>query len=147
MASIKISTDIKCYDVQNERGEIIGQIKFNPSDVNLINRVEKFEETINAIHTEINNTLSNNADENTIKSMLIKADETIKDSVDNMFGKGTSLTIFGNQNIFNELNGKTFLERFLESIIPVIKQDIEDSTSHRADKLNKYLDTLNEVNE
>ena len=147
MASIKISTGIKCYDVENERGEIIGQIKFNPSDVNLINRVEKFEETINAIHTEINNTLSNNADENTIKSMLIKADETIKDSVDNMFGKGTSLTIFGNQNIFNELNGKTFLERFLESIIPVIKQDIEDSTSHRADKLNKYLDTLNEVNE
>ena len=147
MASIKISTGIKCYDVENERGEIIGQIKFNPSDVNLISRVEKFEETINSIHTEINNTLSNNADENTIKSMLIKADETIKDSVDNMFGKGTSLTIFGNQNIFNEFKGKTFLERFLESIIPVIKQDIEDSTSHRAGKLNKYLDTLNEVNE
>ena len=38
MASIKISTGLKVYDIEDENGNVRGQISFNPSDMNFYTR-------------------------------------------------------------------------------------------------------------
>lgn len=137
MSRIKLATGIKTYEIENENGEILGVIKFNPSDVNLYKRVEQFEKDAEEIEAELNECLENN-DEDTLKVAMVKADAKFKQSIDDMLGKGTSEIVFGKQNVFNTLDGVTFLERFLIAIIPIIKADIEASSKAKEQKISKY---------
>lgn len=137
MSRIKLATGIKTYEIENENGEILGVIKFNPSDVNLYKRVEQFEKDAQEIEAELNKCVENN-DEDTLKTAMVEADAKFKQSIDDMLGNGTSEVVFGKQNVFNTLDGVTFLERFLIAIIPIIKADIEASSKAKEQKISKY---------
>lgn len=137
MSKIKLATGIKTYEIENENGEILGVIKFNPSDVNLYKRVEQFEKDAQEIEAELNECVEND-DEDTLKAAMVKADAKFKQSIDDMLGNGTSEIVFGKQNVFNTLDGVTFLERFLIAIIPIIKADIEASSKAKEQKISKY---------
>lgn len=137
MSKIKLATGIKTYEIENENGEILGVIKFNPSDVNLYKRVEQFEKDAQEIEAELNKCVENN-DEDTLKTAMVEADAKFKQSIDDMLGNGTSEVVFGKQNVFNTLDGVTFLERFLVAIIPIIKADIEASSKAKEQKISKY---------
>lgn len=137
MSRIKLATGIKTYEIENENGEILGVIKFNPSDVNLYKRVEQFEKDAQEIEAELNECVENDG-EDTLKTAMVKADTKFKQSIDDMLGNGTSEIVFGKQNVFNTLDGVTFLERFLIAIIPIIKADIEASSKAKEHKISKY---------
>lgn len=143
MAKIKIETGIKVYDIENERGEIIGQLKFNPSDINLHFRLEKFEQKCMEIQDYIQDALAkceNNSD--IMKAVIAQADNDFKKEIDEVFGKGSSQNIFGVQNVFNSFEGKTYMQRFLEAIIPVVRADIEEYNSYKAKKIERYKEII-----
>lgn len=52
MANIKIETGLKVYDIEDENGNVRGQISFNPSDMNFFERAEKIKEKINELMDE-----------------------------------------------------------------------------------------------
>ena len=46
MASIKIETGLKTYDIEDEHGNIRGQITLNPKDMGFFSRAQKMRDKI-----------------------------------------------------------------------------------------------------
>lgn len=133
MGIIKLETGIKKYDIENEHGDIIGQISFNANDINLLTRLYNFGDEISALAEEFTD-----AEVDDIVEKTEAADTKIKAHIDEVFGAGTAQAIFGNQSVFSELAGVSFIERFTEAIIPVIMNDINENIIAKAEKINKY---------
>lgn len=153
MASIKIATGLKTYDVEDQNGNIRGQISFNPSDVNFINRLISMEDRLNSYLDEYDN-LSDKFVQNEstevvdIDSKTLEAhrildeitfyDKKIKQAIDETFDYNVSSVIFGSESAFNMFEGKMFVERFLDSVMPIIKSDIEKANSDIEKHIEKY---------
>ena len=139
MASIKITTGMKIYDIEDEHGNIRGQISFNPSDMNFFARANQTQEMIQQAIAEFKNIDDENVTEGIIIEKLEKIDTEIKEEINRLFDdSNTSNVIFGNQNCLNTLNGVTFIERFLTAFAPIIKADFESEKKKSSNRIAKY---------
>lgn len=153
MASIKIATGVKSYDVEDQNGNIRGQISFNPSDVNFINRLISMEDRLNSyldeydklsdkfiqnesIEAEDTDNKTNEA--RRILDEITFYDAKIKQAIDETFDYEVSDIIFGKESAFNIFEGKMFVERFIDSVMPIIKSDIEQASADIEKHIGKY---------
>ena len=121
MASIKVSTGLKVYDIEDENGNVRGQISFNPSDVGFYDRATQFYDDMQTMIDSIEN-------DDSIVGMekVSAADKMMKEKLNQLFDdENASKVVFGNQNCFNTLNGVSFVERFLNAFMPIIKKEFE----------------------
>lgn len=132
MAKLTINTGIKVLDIEDERGNVRGQISINTSDANLLPRAQTLVSNIENYLNEIDGAEQD--------AELVKAvDEKVKKEINVLFDDpNCSEVVFGNQNCLNTLNGVTFVERFLTAILPLIKDDIEAESKKSAEKISKY---------
>ena len=155
MASIKIATGIKTYDVEDQNGNVRGQIKFNPSDINFIKRLTEMEDKLDEYmskYSELNNEVVSSPESDDVESEAMKAlaaldfyDRQAKRVINETFDdEHLSDVIFGSESCFNILNGETFVERFLDGVIPVIKADVEKAAKNINDKVSKYTAQIHE---
>lgn len=138
MAAIKLTTGLKVYDIEDERGNIRGQISINPNDINFLTRAKDMQNKIHSWVGEVDS-LKNSKDENEFADAIRKYDAMIKEEVNILFDdENTSSVVFGNQNVFNTLNGVTFVERFLKAIMPVIQKEFQAEQKKSQDRIKKY---------
>ena len=76
-------------------------------------------------------------EEDIIKS-IYELDVKVKKELDIMFNSDVSETVFKGLNCFNLNNGKYFIERFLEMILPVITKELEASAKASNNRIDKY---------
>lgn len=142
MASIRIETGLKTYDIENEEGVIIGQISFNPSDVNIIKRADEASKNIENLLNEsknINFDESKSNEEQFLK-LLDDINSSIRKEINYIFDNDSvSDIVFGSQNVLNSLNGKTFVERFLEAFIPIIRKEFEKEQKKSQQRIDNYV--------
>lgn len=141
MASIKIETGLKTYDIEDEHGNIRGQITLNPKDIGFFSRAQKMKETILHYIDELNIDDTNKTEQQ-ITDIIESTDYLIKDEIDKLFGEGTSLIIFGHQSSLSTINGVTFVERFLSAFMPIIKQEFQQEMDNSAGRINKYVNQV-----
>lgn len=155
MASIKIATGVKTYDVEDQNGNVRGQIKFNPSDINFIKRLTEMESKLNeymSTYDELNKEVVSGSESEDVESESMKAlaalnfyDMQAKKVINETFAdEHLSDVIFGSESCFNILNGETFMERFLNGVIPVIKEDVEKATKNINTHVSKYTAQIHE---
>lgn len=155
MASIKIATGVKTYDVEDQNGNVRGQIKFNPSDINFIKRLTEMEDKLDEYmskYSELNNDVVSSPESDNVESEAMKAlaalnfyDKQAKKVINETFDDDhLSDVIFGSESCFNILNGETFMERFLNGVIPVIKEDVEKATKNINEHVSKYTAQIHE---
>jgi predicted PolB exonuclease-like 3'-5' exonuclease len=155
MASIKIATGIKTHDVEDQNGNVRGQIKFNPSDINFIKRLTEMEDKLNEYmskYSELNNDVISSPESDNVESEAMKSlaalnfyDKQAKKVINETFDDDhLSDVIFGSESCFNILNGETFMERFLNGVIPVIKEDVEKATKNINEHVSKYTAQIHE---
>lgn len=138
MASIKIATGLKTYDIEDENGNVRGQISFNPSDTNIIKRATEVQKVIDKCINNAKNLDVKNEEE--FVNEVNKIDNTIREQVNYLFDcEDVSDIVFGKQNVLSTLNGKTFVERFLEAFIPIIKKEFENEQKKSQERVNKYV--------
>lgn len=138
MSSIRINTGLKVYDIEDENGNIRGQISFNPADVNFFPRAQAMYDNVMHLIEDIEQ-LPEDIDEKELVDKLTEYDLAIKKEVDILFDDETaSKVVFGNQNCFNTLNGESFIERFLNAFMPVIKKEFEEENKKSVERINKY---------
>lgn len=138
MANIKITTGLKTYDIEDEKGNIRGQISFNPSDMNFFTRAQHTQKAIEEAIAQLSEIKTENSEEE-IYSIIEKIDLEIKDKLNDLFDDpNTSKVIFGNQNCLNTLNGVTFVERFLMAFAPIIKADFQAEQKKSNKRIEKY---------
>ena len=134
MASIKVSTGLKVYDIEDENGNVRGQISFNPSDLGFYDRATQFYDDMQTMIDSIEN-------DDSIVGMekVSAADKMMKEKLNQLFDdENASKVVFGNQNCFNTLNGVSFVERFLNAFMPIIKKEFEKEQKNSQKRIEKY---------
>ena len=134
MASIKVSTGLKVYDIEDENGNVRGQISFNPSDLGFYDRATQFYDDMQTMIDSIEN-------DDSIVGMekVSAADKMMKEKLNELFDdENASKVVFGNQNCFNTLNGVSFVERFLNAFMPIIKKEFEKEQKNSQKRIEKY---------
>ena len=140
MASIKIATGLKTYDIEDENGNVRGSISFNPSDLNLIARAQDVVTDIyNHINTLESKGSADNITEDEIKLLLTDTDTKVRSELNTLFADDdASDIIFGSQNCLSTYKGETFVERFITAFIPILKKDIEKEMELSQKRIEKY---------
>ena len=134
MASIKVSTGLKVYDIEDENGNVRGQISFNPSDLGFYDRATQLYDDMQTMVDSIEN-------DDSIVGMekVSAADKMMKEKLNQLFDdENASKVVFGNQNCFNTLNGVSFVERFLNAFMPIIKKEFEKEQKNSQKRIEKY---------
>jgi len=138
MDNLIISSGIKHISIENENGQVTGEISFNPSDVLF---AEKFYVVYGEFQSKLTEYLSKaqnldlQKDEFDANGMPINAKQGIeflrevcdfmRGKIDELFGSGASQSIFG-----DVLNLNT-ISQFFEGITPYFQTD-------REKKISKY---------
>ena len=138
MASIKIETGLKTYDIEDENGNIRGQITLNPKDIGFFNRAQKMRDKILHYMDSID---WNNNDKTDDEILIIfdTTDKIIKKEIDDLFGQGTSDIIFGTQSSLSTINGISFVERFLTTFMPIIESEFKEELKNSSNRIDKYV--------
>lgn len=138
MASIKIETGLKTYDIEDEHGNIRGQITLNPKDIGFFNRAQKMRDKILHYMDSID---WNNNDKTDDEILIIfdTTDKIIKKEIDDLFGQGTSDIIFGTQSSLSTINGISFVERFLTTFMPIIESEFKEELKNSSNRIDKYV--------
>lgn len=142
MAQIKLETGLKTYDIVDEKGNIRGQISFNPTDANLMERASRAGKIIDDCFDDLRN-FKDDATEQEIQEKMVEIDNIIKDAINMLFDDdNASQVVFGSQNCLNTLNGVTFVERFITAMMPVIQKEIADEQKKSQKKIQKYTTSV-----
>lgn len=129
---IVINTGFKTYDLVNEKGKLLGQISFNPSDVNITQRYKKVVEDLEKIDVEIN---KGDETEDLIESIR-KVDEIIYEKIDYLTNANIAETLFSIVGPFSPMpTGQYFVEYIMEVIGNIITQE----TGERVKKMSKRI--------
>lgn len=140
MASIKVETGLKTYDIEDENGNIRGQITINPSDVNFIPRARQMKDAIQE-HVKKAEELAKKEGltEDDIIAQIASIDADIKAEINKLFNANVSSIIFGEQSCLNTLNGISFVERFMTAVMPIIEAEFAEEQRKSAERVNKYV--------
>lgn len=138
MASIKIETGLKTYDIEDEHGNVRGHITINPKDMGFFGRAMKMKETI-LHHMDDLDVNDSTKTEQQIIEIFDNTDHLIKEEIDKLFGEGTSIIIFGNQSSLSTINGVTFVERFLSAFMPIIQEEFKREMQNSSARIDKYV--------
>ena len=137
MASIKIETGLKTYDIEDEHGNIRGQITINPKDMSFFGKAQKMRDTILHYMDDID-IIDKSKSEDEIVKLFDDTDLMIKEEIDKLFGEGTSTVIFGSQSSLSTINGVTFVERFMTAFMPIIQKEFQTELDNSSARVNKY---------
>ena len=161
MASIKIATGVKTYDIEDQFGNVRGQLKFNPSDMNFVSRLAQLESKLTSyldeyskLADELSQTPSTESQDvsdelyseaQKILATLSYYDIQVKKVINETFNDDNlSKIVFGDESAFNIFEGQTFLHRFLDGVMPIIKADVEAATAQINERTAKYTAQLHE---
>lgn len=111
----------------DDKGEIIGQFRFNPSDMDIVRRYETVVDALNAI------TISEDAG----ADELLKISDEIKKQFDYLLNYNVSEGIFAKCNPFSMTAGGDF---YFENVLDGIAGLIEKTTNQRIEKKRKKIE-------
>ena len=138
MEKIKVSGKVKEYMIVNEKDEELGVIRINVTDFDFFNRTKEAEKQIMSIMNRFKGLHGKNLETEEIFASISELDKEIKEQLNYMFDYDVSSVVFGNTNCLSIGDGQPFVTRFLQSIIPAIKRDIEKENRQSKQKMSKY---------
>lgn len=116
-----IVIDDGCIDipVKNQFGDSIGVFRFNPSDINIVNRyneaADKFKDVIEPLIDANINGNGEGSDEKSI-SILNEAGDKMADLMDYVLAGNSREAFFRTTHIFTPVNGRFYCEVVYEAI-------------------------------
>ena len=111
----------------DDKGEIIGQFRFNPSDMDIVRRYETVVDALNAI------TIAEDAG----ADELLKISDEIKKQFDYLLNYNVSEGILAKCNPFSMTAGGDF---YFENVLDGIAGLIEKTTNQRIEKKRKKIE-------
>lgn len=123
--TIRVNTGAILINVEDLTGEKIGEFKFNPADVGILDRYEKVVEFFNSIHIPSDISESQKADE------ARKLNSDIADQMSYLLGYDASSKMFSRCGALALTDAGTF---FFENILDSIGGLIEKTTKKRVEK-------------
>lgn len=133
MYNINLDDGYKEFTINNDPNRVI---RFNPTDFNIVTRIDEATQNIEKRIRELQN-----MEESTLKeaSEVTKAaDKIIREEIDKVFNSNVSDVVFGNQFSMSPVGGKMLWERFLEAAGKYIAAEVEKEVKESAKRIGKY---------
>ena len=140
MKDLSFDEGYKEFSINGDENRVI---RFNPSDLAIIKRLEEAKNKISesmAIKDDIE--LDNEGKpvdslENYSK-VISHIDNVIKEQINYIFDSDVANVVFGNQSPLANIKGKPLYERFMESVMPEIKKAVEEEAKESRKRVEKY---------
>lgn len=113
-------------------------IKFNPTDISIIERAQKVKKEIGEEVKKLDKLEIN--DDEAVAKAVEEVNKIIKEKINYIFGSDVSETVFGVQSPLASANGVTLAERFIAAAIPIIQKEIEDEDKKSKARMSKYTE-------
>ena len=131
---IKIEDSVKTYDLVNSEGELLCQISFNPSDVNILKRHAKIQRDLEKLKLS----LKDSSGENTAEEFE-QLDSIVYEKIDYLLNARVSEKIFSIMGPVSPLaSGQFFMEHILEVIGQIIEREQDTKIKKMRAKIDKY---------
>lgn len=143
MQSLNFNEGYKEFCVNGDETRVV---RFNPSDIGIIERfkeVEKnignYQENLKDISLNMDGTVATDSDnyEKAVEE-LAKANKYIREQLNYALGSNVSDAVFGLQSPFTIVGGSALFEAFIECIKPVITETIKTEQKASEARINKY---------
>jgi hypothetical protein len=139
MEQIKIDSNVKKYQIVDENDNELGVIQIDTTDFSFFTRVKSAENSIKEKLQHFKDIIAEkNSDYDDKLDEIEKLDVEIKAQINYMFESDVSSIVFGKKNCLSIGKGELFLERFMNAILPVIKQDIKRERAISEERIAKY---------
>lgn len=139
MEKILITSGKKRYQIVDEYDNELGVIVIDPKDINILKRMEIAKDEILAYIDEAS-TIAGTEDDNAAIEKITAIDDKIKQAVNRLFNYDVSAVFFGEINCLSTSNGITFIERFLDAIIPVLEKEFSKEMDASSKRISKYTE-------
>lgn len=127
MKSINFDTGYKSYIVNGDENSVV---KINVSDLYLPGRMAAFYDELDRIYKEYKKKGMTNEEFRAL-------DKPMREKLNETFGLDISTPAFGAVNCMSILiSGSTVLQSFLDALMPIISDDVEE---YRSALIGKYL--------
>lgn len=140
MQNLNFDDGYKEFSINGDDSRVI---RFNPADFSIIERIKAAYDEIDKA-TKIENDIELKADGTPIEQLgqaseIVKGiNDTIKKQVDYIFNSEVSGMVFGNQSPLSMVKGMPLYERFLNTVVPVIKKEIKAEQEASQKRISKY---------
>ena len=121
----------KEFTINNDPARVI---RFNPSDVAIVERLKKSQDALEALVQEFG---ENEPDD--MAAALERLDNAIKKEIDTIFNQPVSGIVFGNQSPMSPVKGVPLFERFFDAVLPVIMEGVKEEKKLRQQRVSKYV--------
>lgn len=140
MQNLQFDDGYKEFSINGDESRVI---RFNPRDFAILERIKESYEMIEAASVsaedaELNpdgsplNELSEAAD------IVKRFDDTVKEAINHIFNSDVSTAVFGKQSPLSLIGGSPLYEKFLETVIPVIRKEVEAESKKSRERIGKY---------
>ncbi len=137
MSKLTLNTGVKTYDIEDENGKMLGTISIYPNDFNIGKRAREAQKKI-AEYIDSAESIATGSDNDAIEQ-ITEIDNNIKAQLDYLFNSDITGTVFKGLHCLNVTpDGKYFIERFLDMIIPVINSELDKSLKASQQRIDKY---------
>lgn len=140
MQNLNFDDGYKEFSINNDPNRVI---RFNPADFGIIERIKKAYDEIDKT-TNIDTDAQLKTDGTPLELIGQAADivtnmnNTIKAQIDYIFNSPVSEIVFGKQSPMGMVKGKPLYERFLETVIPVIQEEVKAEMAASQKRISKY---------
>ena len=117
---IKIDDGSEVFDIVNQRGELLGQFTFIPSDFDLVKRYDETLKAFEQMQEELNN--ADSSDSSAVLDTVKDLDRRMGEQIDYLFNAQVADKFFSITSPFTILNNGQF---FVENVINAIRGVIE----------------------
>lgn len=132
---IKVADGTKTYDLVNHEGKLLGQLTFNPSDTNIVERHGEVMKQLYKMKEDFSKTVR----KTTISEDLAEIDRIVYEKIDYLLNADVSKTLFSIMGPFSPLaNGQFFIENVMDAIGKVIQADNAGKSKKIRQKIEKH---------
>lgn len=141
MKNIKIDDGIKSFTINGDPDKVIS---FDPTDINLGVRIMESLEVIEKLKNELPDEMEVQEGGETSKEAkkyideIKRIDGIIKEQIDYMLDAKVSSVVFGNTSTLAIKGGKLYIERFLDAVLPIIREAIESEGKASQKRIEKH---------
>lgn len=148
MQNLIIDDGLKEFTINGDSNRVI---RFNPADLNLLERFDQAEKVIEEEQKKLQDDIKLKASGEPVEEqedfeesieVISKVNKLIKDQIDFIFDSDVSDVVFGNQSPMSTVKGKPLFERVFDAIRPVLEKEITKEMKASEKRINKYTDQI-----
>ena len=138
---IVVNDGLRLVKVQNSLGEVIGQFKFNPTDINIVNRYneisEQFGEVVKPLENASITSDGEGADDDSV-AILNKAEEKMIELMDYMMNCDSRAAFFSKTHLFTPTGGAFYCENVINAIGDFITAKFDSEVKKVNARIDKH---------